>query len=86
MLAWLLKLAQLGLLPGELQNQTVLLLDDFSSELDEKNGRRLAETLMTLPFQIILTSASLEAANTHWGGHLARVFHVKQGIIVETGG
>ena len=86
MLAWLLKLAQLGLLPGEVQNQTVLLLDDFSSELDEKNGRRLAETLMTLPFQIILTSASLEAANTHWGGHLARVFHVKQGIIVETGG
>ena len=36
MLAWLLKLAQLGLLPGEVQNQTVLLLDDFSSELDEK--------------------------------------------------
>jgi len=86
MLAWLLKLAQLGLLPGEVQNQTVLLLDDFSSELDEKNGRKLVETLVTLPFQIILTSASLEAANTHWGGHLERAFHVKQGIIVETGG
>jgi len=86
MLAWLLKLAQLGLLPDEVQNQAVLLLDDFSSELDEKNGRRLAETLLTLPFQIILTGASIEAANTHWGAHLARVFHVKQGIIGESGG
>lgn len=86
MLAWLLKLAQLGLLPDEVQNQTVLLLDDFSSELDEKNGRRLVETLMTLPFQVILTGASLEAAKPHWGAHLARVFHVKQGIIGESGG
>ena len=86
MLAWLLKLAQLGLLPDEVQRQTILLLDDFSSELDEKNGRRLAETLVNLPFQLILTGASLEAANTHWGAHLARVFHVKQGIIGESGG
>lgn len=86
MLAWLLKLAQLGLLPSEVQNHAILLLDDFSSELDEENGRRLAETLMKLPFQIILTSASLEAANTHWGEHLTRVFHVKQGIIGEMGG
>ena len=78
MLAWLLKLAQLGLLPEEVQVQAVLLLDDFSSELDEKNGRRLAETLLTLPFQIILTGASLKAAKRIGG-------RIYAGVSRETG-
>ena len=80
-LAWILKLAQLSLLPSSVASRLVLLLDDFGAELDQDNGRKMAKALCRLPYQVLVTGTSLEVLQMHWGEELGRVFHVKPGII-----
>jgi DNA replication and repair protein RecF len=80
-LAWILKLAQLSLLPSTVSSRLVLLLDDFGAELDLDKGRKMARALSALPHQIFVTGTSLEVLQAHWGQELGRVFHVKPGII-----
>lgn len=61
---------------------TILLLDDLSSELDWQHQRRVLETLRTLPVQTFITSTNNELAELVVS-EKDKVFHVEHGKIRE---
>ena len=86
MLAWALSLAQLSCLPGAVRQKTILLVDDPVAEIDGDHGQLISRCLTENGPQIFTTSTDPEALKQFWGDKLNRLFHVKQGIIRDTGG
>lgn len=86
MLAWALSLAQLSCLPDAVQQKTILLVDDPVAEIDAEHGRLISSCLTENDLQIFTTCTDPAALKQFWGKKLKRLFHVKQGIIRDTGG
>jgi len=84
--AWTLGLAQLQCLPESVRNKTVLLVDDPGSEIDPDYRRSMGDCLGRSAPQILATSTTRQAHQQIWGDKLNRLFHVKQGIIEDSGG
>lgn len=64
-------------------NQCVFLIDDMSSELDEKFQKYLADSLVDMGCQIFVTGINKEELTSVWqeslDKHMVSVFHVKHG-------
>lgn len=86
MLAWALSLAQLSCLPDAVRQKTILLVDDPVAEIDGDHGQLIASCLTENNPQIFTTCTDPKALQQFWGGKLNRLFHVKQGIILDIGG
>ena len=86
MLAWALSLAQLSCLPDVVRQKTILLVDDPVAEIDGDHGQLISGCLTENNPQIFTTCTDPEALTQFWGHKLNRLFHVKQGIIRDTGG
>ena len=86
MLAWALSLAQLSCLPDVVRQKTILLVDYPVAELDGDHGQLISGCLTENNPQIFTTCTDPEALTQFWGHKLNRLFHVKQGIIRDTGG
>jgi len=61
---------------------TILLLDDLSSELDWQHQKTVMETLRSLPVQTFITSTNTELASLI-SNEKEKVFHVEHGEIRE---
>jgi recombinational DNA repair ATPase RecF len=73
-------------LPGAVRQKTILLVDDPVAEIDGDHGQLISRCLTENGPQIFTTSTDPEALKQFWGDKLNRLFHVKQGIIRDTGG
>lgn len=80
-----LSMAQITLLSERKQlNNTLLLIDDLSSELDWHHQNTVLSTLRNLPVQCFITSTN-EALSELIAGQNEKEFHVKQGVITDNG-
>lgn len=66
------------------RESSILLLDDLSSELDDKHQKIVLNELSTLPAQSFITSTDHSLADINIANSLA-VFHVKQGEVSVAG-
>ncbi len=78
-----LKIAQGALFQQESQRRTIYLVDDLSSELDEKHRHALCKLLEDLDCQVFITSIDKEKLTDVWQPSTSKMFHVEQGVIVE---
>ena len=80
-----LRLAQTDLLRSQTGRRCVLLVDDLPAEMDADHQQRLCTLLGDLDMQLFLTCISSdELARFPWPASKARkLFHVKQGVIVD---
>jgi DNA replication and repair protein RecF len=62
---------------------TVLLIDDLSSELDWNHQKTVIDTLRNLPVQSFITSTNNELASLI-KTEKEKVFHVKQGEMIAS--
>jgi DNA replication and repair protein RecF len=85
MLSWALALSQLELLPEQARKNLILLVDDLASEIDPDHRKAITALLCRGNHQIFTTSTDKETLIESWGGHLGKMFHVKQGIISTIG-
>ena len=75
-----LLLSQSATIKGERNNRGILLVDDFTSELDSINENTLVDYLLELEQQIIITTTRKEIIKGKTG---CKMFHVKHGVINE---
>ncbi len=81
MLAWAMVLTQ-GKIQKETTNQSVLyLVDDLVSELDSDHRQLLCKNLFKMNAQIMATGIDQKELEASWNNKLAKVFHVKQGVL-----
>ena len=75
-------LAQLEYLTVCTGKESVVLIDDFTAELDQENMERIFDKLKELDAQIICTTLDLERVKALVStGEKHKVFHVEQGLI-----
>ena len=75
-----LLLSQSATIKSERNNRGILLVDDFTSELDSINKKTLVDYLRELEQQIIITTTRKEIIE---GETDCKMFHVKHGVINE---
>lgn len=78
-----LKIAQGGLFQELTKRQTIYLVDDLASELDEKHRLALCKLLESLKCQVFITSIDKEKLTDLWQPVSSRLFHVEQGKLIE---
>lgn len=76
-----LSLAQVELLMQRRQTQTLLLIDDLSSELDEQHQQMVLTLLAEMPVQCFISSTNLTLSKHLIEQEQHAVFHVKHGEI-----
>ena len=76
-----LSLAQVELLMQRRQMETMLLIDDLSSELDEQHQEAVLILLSEMPVQSFISSTNLTLSNYLIAQGRHAVFHVKQGNV-----
>ena len=74
-----LSLAQIQLLMQRRQTETLLLIDDLSSELDEQHQQSVLTLLAEMPVQSFISSTNMALSGHLFGQEQHAVFHVKQG-------
>ncbi len=78
-----LVLAQCRLFERYGNKETILLLDDLASELDEKHRNKVLQELIRMGRQVFMTSVDLNGFSEDILNQ-TQVFHVKQGKITES--
>lgn len=78
-----LKIAQGSLFQDETGRQTIYLVDDLASELDEKHRSALCKLLEDLKCQVFITSIDKDKLTDVWQPIASKVFHVEQGLLKE---
>ena len=78
-----LKIAQGSLFQQESGRQTIYLVDDLASELDEKHRFALCKLLEDLKCQVFITSIDKEKLTDVWKPVASKVFHVEHGKLEE---
>lgn len=78
-----ISLAQVEMLLDKSQGESLLLIDDISSELDAFHQQKLIALIATLPIQSFLTSTQNTLENQINTDKLHRVFHVKHGRVLS---
>ncbi|MEC7546027.1 MAG: DNA replication/repair protein RecF [Pseudomonadota bacterium] len=78
-----LKIAQGSLFQQESGRQTIYLVDDLASELDEKHRFALCKLLEDLKCQVFITSIDKEKLTDVWQPVASKVFHVEHGKLEE---
>ncbi|MDF1762826.1 MAG: DNA replication/repair protein RecF [Oleibacter sp.] len=78
-----LKIAQGGLFQQESGRQTIYLVDDLASELDQHHRLALCKLLEDLKCQVFITSIDKEKLTDVWQPVASKVFHVEHGTINE---
>lgn len=76
-----LSLAQVELLMQQRQTQTILLIDDLSSELDDQHQQIVLNLLASMPVQSFISSTNHSLSRYLLAGEQHAVFHVKHGDI-----
>lgn len=76
-----LSLAQIALLMRRRQTETLLLIDDLSSELDEQHQQMVLTLLAEMPVQSFISSTNMALAEYLSEQDQHAVFHVKQGVL-----
>ncbi len=74
-----LSLAQIELLMQRRQTETLLLIDDLSSELDEQHQQIVLTLLAEMPVQSFISSTNMALSEHLFEQEQHAVFHVKQG-------
>jgi DNA replication and repair protein RecF len=86
MLAWAMVLTQ-GKLKSKVNDHRVLyLVDDLVSELDFEHRKILCKNLFEMNGQVMATGIDKKELEASWNGQLAKVFHVKQGVLSTLSG
>ena len=78
-----LKIAQGSLFQQESGRQTIYLVDDLASELDEKHRFALCKLLEELKCQVFITSIDKEKLTDVWKPISSKVFHVEHGDLKQ---
>lgn len=78
-----LKIAQGSLFQQESGRQTIYLVDDLASELDEKHRFALCKLLEELKCQVFITSIDKEKLTDVWKPVSSKVFHVEHGELTQ---
>lgn len=76
-----LSLAQVALLMVQRQTETLLLIDDLSSELDDQHQQLVLAVLAEMPVQSFISSTNMLLSKHLPDDELHAVFHVKHGNI-----
>jgi len=76
-----MKVAQVELLKRKTGKQSTVLFDELTAELDYQRTSKVLEMLGRSGCQVIFSSVELPDAIKRSIGNLARLFHVKQGVI-----
>lgn len=74
-------LAQIEILYEHHQSESLLLIDDISSELDAQHQSLLLNLIATLPVQSYITSTQIQLQNFLPPASQHKVFHVEHGLI-----
>jgi len=78
-----LKIAQGGLLKAETGRNTIYLVDDLASELDESHRLAFCHLLEELGSQVFITSIESDSVSSSWNPVNSKMFHVEHGQITE---
>lgn len=80
-----LKIAQGDLFTKTTGRPCVYLIDDLAAELDGEHRKTLCRLLSELDSQLFITSVENDAFADCWKTDQAKMFHVKQGVLINRG-